>query len=51
MRRALRANLPALAHWFPGEDWSRVDEMPYGLIDAYLTELRRIADRLNTPAS
>lgn len=47
MRRALRHLLPALSHWFPGEDWSRVDEMPYGLVDSYVRALRDIQNRMN----
>lgn len=44
MRRAYRPLLPTLARVFPGNDWSRIDEMPMAEIAEYLHHLQEILD-------
>lgn len=39
MRRAYRHLLPALAHYFPGWDWGRIDDMPPAEIAEFIAVL------------
>jgi hypothetical protein len=39
MRRALRALLPTLAHYYPGWRWDLIDDMPMAEIGAFIDAL------------
>lgn len=45
MRRAYRHLLPALAHHYPGWDWTDIDGMPPAEIDEFVAQLPRREQR------